>query len=205
MIIGVDFDNTMVCYDGLFQKAALDLGLTQSVPSRAKSLVKNHLHDSGRVEEWVRLQGVLYGERMPEALPFPGCLEFFAHCARERQSVCVISFRTQVPLSGSPIDLHEAGRKWLARHSFTDPSQGGLDPTRVWFETSVEKKLQRIAQMGCTHFIDDLPEVLEHPAFPPRVEKILWDPGQNSGSNRPYRRAASWGELETMIAPGKRG
>ena len=41
---------------------------------------------------------------------------------------------------------------------------------RTSFSSStLAEKLQRIAQQGCTHFLDDLPELLAEPGFPAGV------------------------------------
>jgi hypothetical protein len=37
----------------------------------------------------------------------------------------------------------------------------------VFLEPTKADKLTRIATLGCTHFIDDLPEFLSDPGFPP--------------------------------------
>jgi len=46
----------------------------------------------------------------------------------------------------------------------------------VFLEETRDRKLARIAALGCTHFIDDLPEVLGAAGFPAAVDRILFDP-----------------------------
>ena len=40
--------------------------------------------------------------------------------------------------------------------------------------------------LGCTHFIDDLEEVLAHPDFPVAVERLLFDPYTENGGGEWY-------------------
>ena len=49
----------------------------------------------------------------------------------------------------------------------------GLDPAQVFFEANRAEKLARIAALDCTHFIDDLEEVLLAPEFPKGVKRYL--------------------------------
>jgi len=65
-LIGVDLDNTLACYDGLFHCAALEEGLIgEGIPAS-----KERIRDSIRLlpdgeQLWTRLQAVVYG---------PGCI-----------------------------------------------------------------------------------------------------------------------------------
>jgi hypothetical protein len=54
--------------------------------------------------------------------------------------------------------------------------------------------------MGCTHFIDDLPEFLAEPAFPPDVRRILFDPGDRYREETRFTRLGSWAAIADLIA-----
>ena len=43
MIVGIDFDNTIVCYDSLFYNIALEKGLIPSNISKSKNSVRDYL------------------------------------------------------------------------------------------------------------------------------------------------------------------
>jgi len=49
------------------------------------------------------------------------------------------------------------------------------------FLGTLAEKLTAIGERGCTHFVDDLPEVLGHPDFPAGVGRILFAPGGGEG------------------------
>jgi hypothetical protein len=197
MRIGVDFDNTIVCYDGLFHRVAREQGLIPDGLPVDKGSVRDHLRATGREELWTAMQGHVYGARMAEAEAFPGVRDFFRRMLGRGHELFIISHKTRFPYLGPKHDLHAAAADWLERQGFFDDL--GLPRDRVHFELTKQDKLRRIGTAGCTHFIDDLPELLAEPAFPAGVERLLFDPaGAHAGG--PFRRARSWTELERELA-----
>ena len=199
MRIGVDFDNTIVCYDALFHRVALEQNLIPADLPVNKSEVRNHLRRLGREPLWTEMQGYVYGARMAEAAPFPGVIEFFQECRRAGIPVSIISHKTLQPFLGERHDLHQAARQWLEQQGFFDPAKIGLPRDEVFFELTKEAKLQRIAQCGCDCFIDDLPELLAEPAFP-KIERILFDPADLYEAETQFFRARSWADISERIA-----
>ena len=63
MRIGIDFDNTIACYDGVFHAAAVARGLIPAEIPTDKTSVRNHLRAIGREPDWTELQGYVYGAR----------------------------------------------------------------------------------------------------------------------------------------------
>jgi hypothetical protein len=199
MLIGVDFDNTIVCYDELFHQVAAARGLIPAgIPAR-KNAVRDHLRRAGQEDLWTELQGLVYGPEMREARPFPGVLECFTRCSSLGIQVRIISHRTRHPYLGEPYDLHQSARQWLAARGFCDPARLGLRECDVFLELTRQDKLARIAETGCTHFIDDLPEFLSEAGFPAGVERILFDPGDTHRQWRASGRATSWAAMEKLL------
>lgn len=202
MLIGVDFDNTLVRYDRLFEKAARERGLPTAA-AVGKEQVRDALRRDGREEDWIELQGYVYGPCMKDAELFPGAAEFFAECRRRGVPTRVISHRTRHPFRGPQYDLHETARGFLRLHGFHDPARIALKESEVFFEPTKQAKLERIRSQGCTHFVDDLPEFLAEPNFPAGVERLLFDPaGLRRGVPGP-RRAGSWAELTEILLGGR--
>jgi hypothetical protein len=199
VLIGVDFDNTIVCYDELFWRLATERDLIPATTPPSKAAVRNALRAAGREDAWTELQGYTYGQRMPEAQPFPGALEFFRRCRRLGVTAYIISHRTRYPYSGERFDLHQAARDWLAAHGLHDPAGIGLDESRVHFELTKKDKLARIAAVGCTHFIDDLPEFLEEPGFPAGVERFLFDPNGLHADCAVATCVESWDRIARLL------
>ena len=199
MIVGVDFDNTIVCYNGVFHSAAVERGLIPEGAPATKEGVRDALRRCGREDAWTELQGYVYGVKCREAQPFPGVVGFFLRCRREGVPVHVISHRTRRPYRGPAYDLHRAAHEWLASRGFFDPAGAGLSPARIHFETTKEAKSRRIAEVGCTHFVDDLPEFLADPGFPAGVARILFDPEGRRAAPGDVRRAGSWEEIGHLL------
>jgi hypothetical protein len=198
-MIGIDFDNTIVCYDEVFGRVAVEQGLVPPHAATSKTAIRDHLRAAGQEDRWTELQGTIYGPRMPDARPFPGVLEFFQACRAAGVPVAIVSHRTRFPYLGERHDLHAAARDWLARHGFHDPAGIGLPIERVFFEETKEAKLARIAGVGCTHFIDDLPDLLAHPLFPQDVRRILFDPHGEHAPLPDGNSAHSWGQLSSLL------
>lgn len=174
MRIGVDFDNTIACYEGIFHAHAVAQALIPADLAPGKEAVRDYLRAIGQEDRWTELQGYVYGPGMEAAPPYPGVLEFFARCRALGIPVSIISHRTRRPFLGPAYDLHTTARTWLERNRFFDPTGGGLGEAAVFFELTKEAKLTRIATQGCTHFVDDLPEFLAEPAFPSGVRRLLF-------------------------------
>lgn len=194
MRIGIDLDNTIVCYDGLFHRVAVRRGLIPRDVATDKQAVRDYLRAAGRSDAWTELQGVVYGEAMSEAGLYPGVSDFFAEALGNDWTIFVISHRTRFPYLGPPHDLHATAHVWLAASGLTDSSRLGLAETSVFLEVSLEDKLQRIVEQRCDAFIDDLPELLLHPDFPQEVERICFDPA-NRCSEAGLPRVQAWHEL----------
>ncbi len=196
--VGVDFDNTIVCHDGIFHQAAVEQGLVPAALPIGKSSVRDYLRSAGNEEAWTRLQGHVYGHAMRAAPAFAGVIAAMRRLVRAGIPVSIISHRTPRPYLGPPYDLHRAALDWLEDHGFFDTAGVGMGRDRVFLEAHKHEKLRRIAALGCTHFIDDLPELLAEPAFPGGVERLLFDP-RDDYPTAPFRRVRSWGELDDHL------
>lgn len=194
MRIGVDLDNTIVSYDGLFQRVAVREGLVPADCPPDKQAVRDLLRAAGREDDWTRLQGRIYGDAMTEALPFAGVADFFRMAEARGWELFIVSHRTRQPYLGPLADLHQAARDWLRHKGFTDGASGGLAAARVFLEESLEAKLQRIADLRLDVFIDDLPELLLHRDFPAQVERVCFDPA-NRCLDANLQCVAAWREL----------
>jgi hypothetical protein len=199
VLIGIDLDNTIVSYERIFERIASEWGLVETGIPRGKTALRDYLRQTGREDTWTTIQGHAYGERMGEAEPFPGVETFFARCRREGVSVHIISHRTEYPYMGPRRNLHEAAVAWLEQNCFFDIERIGLRRENVFFELTKEEKLQRIVRTGCTHFIDDLPELLADPAFPIGVKAILFDSNGEKEGGLTFDKTGTWKEIERYL------
>ena len=198
MRIGVDFDNTLVCYDRAFAAVGKEAGLLSADFAGGKDAAKRWLlgeRPDGYL--WERLQGLVYGRRIDRAEVYQGAAEFFRRC-REQDGwqVYVVSHKTAFA-HHDPLrtDLRASALGWMRRQGFFAKDGFGLEVTHVFFEDTREAKVRRIGELDCQIFIDDLPEVLGHAGMPPACRKILFRT-EHAG---PFERAANWTEVRAAV------
>jgi hypothetical protein len=192
MRIGIDFDNTIACYDGVFHAAALERGVIPSNLARDKNSVRDYLNSAGRADVFTELQGHVYGARMDLASPFPGVADFVTSARKAGHDLFIVSHKTRVPILGAKHDLHGAARGFLTARGLV--GEGRIDPSHVLFELTKEAKVDRIGSLRCDAFIDDLPEIFALAAFPRATRPILFDPADQF-SDVKFDRRASWAEI----------
>lgn len=193
MRVGIDFDNTIARYDDLFHRVCRDAGLIPESLPRSKSAVRDHLRETGREEDWTELQGVVYGPRIVEAEPFPGVAGFIRAALARGIPLSIISHKTKHPYRGEKHDLHAAARRFLRHHGLV--GEGALGEEDVFLEPTKEAKAERIRRLGCTHFIDDLPEFLELVTFAGAGQRLLFDPNDHYPDLEDWWRCRSWDEI----------
>jgi hypothetical protein len=175
MRIGLDLDNTLACYDATFAAlAACEPDLPAGL-QHTKLGLRDHLRRTGREPRWTELQGDAYGPGMRLARPFPGALEFIGNARAAGHCVIIISQRSPRPFAGKPHDLHASARQWIAEH-LRDANGALFDAAGVFLECDRDAKIARIRACVCDVFVDDLPEVLEHPRFPTTTLRVLFAP-----------------------------
>jgi hypothetical protein len=204
MRIGIDFDNTLVCYDQLFWDLARERGaIDESVP-RWKDAIRDNLRQRGLEPIWTGLQGLAYGPRILDASPFPGALAAVAEFVHRGWEVFIISHKTQFPIVGAEYDLHEAARDWLIKNGLLGDVNSPLQSDQAYFELTKSDKLRRIEYIGCDWFIDDLPELLTDPGFPSNVGRILFDPhGQTDLHSCEIRNLNDWGNATVLLTKAR--
>jgi hypothetical protein len=197
MILGLDFDNTLISYDELFYQVALDKGLIHSDLSKTKNTVRDYLRQVDKEDDWTLLQGEVYGGRIQEAIAFEGMQEALKKIAIQGEMMFLISHKTRTPYMGQQYDLHQAAMGWLQSQFFFDLEGLGWQKNQVFFELTKEEKVKRIVQLGCTHYIDDLPEILE--MLPDTVQKILFAPHKVGAIPKEWRRLDEWSLLPELL------
>ncbi|MBF0559234.1 MAG: haloacid dehalogenase-like hydrolase [Nitrospirae bacterium] len=196
MVVGIDFDNTIVCYDRAFHRAACERGLIpQDLPS-SKERVRDYLRSIGHEDDWTELQGYVYGARMDTATAFAGAAKCIRTLAEKGAVVYIISHKTLYPYLGTRYNLHDSARRWLDTSGFL--TEAGMGMHQVFFEPTKEEKLARIGALGCTHFVDDLPEIFSAEGFPKGTEGLLFDSG-SKGETKGMLTFTSWEEIETYF------
>jgi hypothetical protein len=199
MRIGIDFDNTIACYDGVFHTAALERGLIPAELGRDKNSVRDYLNSAGRNDDFTELQGHVYGVRMDLVAAYPGFSDFLAAARATGHELFIISHKTRHPILGPMHDLHAAARGFLATRGLVGDDASQINPARVFFELTKEDKVARVAALRCEVFVDDLPEILAMPGFPNGMRRILFDPENQfekvKGHTCDFQRSSSWATI----------
>jgi hypothetical protein len=197
MLLGLDFDNTLICYDSLFHRVALDRGLIESDLPAQKNCIRDYLREQNQEDEWTHIQGEVYGARINEAESFSGVITTLEGLARSGIEMCIVSHKTRTPYRGPSYDLHQAAHSWLTNQGFFSPSGLNWQPTQVFFELTKTDKIQRIVNLGCSHYIDDLPEILE--MLPSTVHPILFAPGGEVLIPEGWYQFHDWSQLPELL------
>lgn len=196
MLIGLDLDNTIVGYDHVFARAAVETGMLSADKAGSKLDVRGALREQGREEDWMRLQGQVYGRFMPLARAMDGVEDFLLRAKALGITIAIVSHKTQFGhFDPDRIDLRDAARAWLDANGFF--GRLGLDPDLVWFETTREEKIARLASLNPAAFVDDLPEVLGHPDFPAGVTRVLY--AAEGAEEGPWRACSHWDEVSRVL------
>ena len=203
MIIGIDFDNTIVSYDELMYSIAANWGLPLAGVSKTKKQIRDSIRGltDGEIV-WQRLQAAAYGTGMGQAMPAEGVEAFFKACKDRCVPVRIVSHKTVYSnLGEEKVDLREAAMAWLIDRGFVSNNGFGIARSDVFFEATRSEKIARIRQLGITHFIDDLEETFLEPEFPDDVAKILYAPGKFAESPAMLSAFSSWAQIKAHLAP----
>ena len=191
--VGIDFDNTIVNYEGIFHKAAVDLGWMPASVGTSKQAVKHYFIDRNEEPRWTELQGVVYGKAIRHAKPYEGLTQALVQMKTNNTLLFVVSHKTQYPIIGDKLDFHAAARLWLANN--------GLERCfdQVYFCVEKDEKVQQIADLHLDWFIDDLPSILAHPHFPDYTQGVLFDPDHQHADMHTFQRVTHWSDVPSMI------
>ena len=195
MIVGIDFDNTIIKYDNLFYKLCLEKKLIPKYLANQKNIIRDFLRDKNKENEWTIIQGEVYGERIEEASAYPGMIDAITKLKSMDIPVKIISHKTKYPYKGPKRNLHEAALKWMTKNNFFD-GKLNFEEKDIFFESTKEQKVERISSLGCTHYIDDLPEILE--MIPSSIIRINFSPSQKI-SNHNFKLMTKWSQLLQII------
>jgi len=177
MNIGIDFDNTIACYDALFLKVALkEKLLSGSWGSGSKIKIRDYLRHQNEGEKiWMKLQGLVYGKYMHGAEMMSGFANFILSCKLRNHKVFIVSHKTEYGhYDLERISLRREALKWMNSNRFFDPEYFGIDEKNIFFADTREEKVEKIAHLKCNWFIDDLPDVFKETHFPSKTKKILF-------------------------------
>ncbi len=195
MHIGIDFDNTIVHYDDVFYKYAIEEKLIARGVEASKEEVKKHIRALPRGnEKWTALQAVVYGRKMKEAIFKKGAEKFIKKCREKKIQISIISHKTKFDASGSGINLRSAAIKWMEMNGFFEKDSLGFSEADIFFESTRKEKIDRIIARKCSHFIDDLIDVFNEEDFPDNIVKMHYN-SRESETRSVVIAFSGWNEI----------
>lgn len=197
MLLGIDFDNTIIKYDELFYRISREENLIPAGFARKKIEIRDYLRSKNLEDEWTRIQGEVYGRRINEAVPFDHMFNALMRLKREGVRMRLISHKTKIPYLGRPYDMHQAAMGWLKAQGFFDRNKLNWSIKDIHFELTKPDKIKRIVQEGCTHYVDDLPEILL--MLPSNIEKILFSPASDETASKEWKTISSWADIPAKL------
>ena len=196
--VGIDFDNTIVCYDAVFLAAAKDMELISNERKFSKQEIREYLLSSpGGEEDWKRLQGQVYGHWMHRSSLMPGVAWFLYWCRARDIKISIVSHKTEFGhYDDSKVRLRQVAMRWMIDQGFFDLNGFGLKVNNIYFESTRGNKVKRISELGLTCFIDDLVEVFQESDFPSSVEKILFSRvASSTDTHQSVLEMSSWSNI----------
>jgi len=175
MLIGLDFDNTIACYDSVFSSEAKIKGLVNKTWKGSKKDLKLLMNDQENgLILWQEMQGQVYGPSMHKATLFPGVARFLVRCKLQGHSVYIVSHKTKYGhFDKTKTLLREASLNWMENKGFFTKDQFSIDRKNIFFANTQSEKVLKIKNLNLDVFVDDLEEIFAHIDFPD-IKKILF-------------------------------
>jgi hypothetical protein len=195
-VCGIDFDNTIVTYDELLARIVSERGLLQSANGGKRALRDRiRLLPDGEIE-WQTCQALLYASRIHEASLSDGVAAFLRQCRAGGVRVYVISHKTEYSrYDTTGTNLREAALGWMTANGLFEPGGFGLTRSQVFFAATRQEKAALVAELGCTHFVDDLEETFQEESFPTSTERLLYEPGRQEPPPPGVTLMRTWQEI----------
>ncbi len=195
MIVGFDFDNTLINYTNSFKKLAKRKKIVPEEINIDKISIRNYLRDKNLEHEWTILQGEVYGNSIMQAEIYEGVKEALKFLLKNNIKIKIISHKTQYPYMGKKVDLRLSAKKWIEKELLNEISCINFSEADIFFENTINEKVNKIEELGCNIYVDDLPEILD--LLPDKIQRILFSSLPND--NLKYKVMKSWSEFEGLI------
>ena len=196
--LGLDFDNTLITYDEIFYKLAIERNLINKDLVHQKNVIRDFLRRKNLEDEFTLLQAEIYGNRIIEAEPSENLIENLLTLKKLKNiEFFIISHKTKKPIKGPSYDMHKAAKNWLYKNKFFDPEGLNFKEENIFFEETKLSKIKRIHSISCTHYIDDLPEILD--LLEEDCIKIFYNPFNCKIKNNKYINLSNWKNLAKVF------
>jgi len=195
MLIGLDFDNTIACYNDIFTSEAKIKGLVNNEWKGSKQDLKLLLEsqEDGQIT-WQKMQGQAYGPSMQKATLFPGVARFLLRCKLKGHTVFIVSHKTKYGhYDETKTLLREASLKWMNSQGFFQDDLFGINKHNIFFANTQSEKVLKIKNLNLDVFVDDLEEIFLHHDFP-EIKKIHFS--SSSSIHSGVELCNNWTDIE---------
>jgi hypothetical protein len=171
--LGIDLDNTIIDYSiSIMNLAKIEYGINLKPNTNLKKDLKRLIISKFNENEWTRAQGLLYSKYVASANLYDGFLPNLEKLKSTFDNIYIVSHKTKFPYIGSEIDIREKAMNWIMEKIVSDAGMPLFRENHVYFESTINEKIQRISERECKIFIDDLPDILVK--LPINLEGILF-------------------------------
>lgn len=201
MKIGIDLDNTIICYENSFRHAIREVSwFDPKYQFISREKLKNDLCSlQGGQEKWEKIQGAVYGRLIANARLYDFVTRFLIRCKYKKITVDIISHKTiYAHHDKNGTKLRELALEFLNANGLRAGRLGLIN--QIYFESTQEEKIERINVGNYDYFIDDLAEVIEKLSGNIRLKTILFNGASKAKDGK------NWQEIETYLFenPSKR-
>lgn len=196
MKIGIDFDNTIADYTGVFYSVALDLGWIPKKTGNSKAAVKDYFIQHDQERKWTQLQGIVYGKEIHHARPYTYSLEALKKLKEQGHTLYLISHKTRYPIIGDKVNFHNAATKWLSCNGFINSTDAPFELKQLFFNETQKEKVIKIKELECDVFIDDLQKIFDHTEYPHECQGILFNPQTKEKNSC---TAVCWADISNLL------
>ena len=195
MIIGLDFDNTLACYNDIFSSEAKLKGLVGEKWKGSKYDLKQIINcQQGGETVWQKLQGQVYGPSMKYATLYHGVARFLLRCKLEGHKIFIVSHKTKYGhFDKTKTLLRNESLKWMESQGFFKNNIYGINKKNIFFANTQSEKVLKIKSLNLDVFVDDLEEIFLHHDFP-EIQQILFSSSSSSQSNAQLFN--NWADIE---------
>ena len=193
--IGIDLDNTIICYDESFYKVAIANGLIPDYVGAKKTEIKAYLTSLPEGQyQWETLQGLVYGKHIGQANLFAGVLSFLDKAlVGNKKRVSIVSHKTVLAhYDPDQTNLRDAAISFLKENGVITSHRLAIN--NVYFCNTLEEKVQKISALNCSVFVDDLAKVFQHPEFPTSCRPLLF-----RGQSTSFPCYLSWNHIQNEV------
>ena len=197
--IGLDFDNTIVLYDDIFYTYSLEKGYISPKTKKSKKAVREALIKQNKEYLFTEIQGLIYGKLIENTSVQEGFLDSLIKLRKLNYKISIISHKTKYPIRGQKYNLHQSALNWLKKNKILNNKDLNIYEKDIYFEETVEKKIDRIEKIKCTHYVDDLEKILEK--LNDKIIKIQYINHFEKKDNfkKYFYYLSSWGDFEKLI------